>query len=84
MSIKTNSEKYTLPKHQQPYPMALDDTPNTLLQSPKLHGTCQLQRPQASLHTKHKIQWNETHREETKAWIKSLGQKIIKFKLINK
>ena len=56
ISIKTNSENYTLPKHQQPYPMALDDTPNMLLQSPKLHGTCQLQQPRASLLPKHKIQ----------------------------
>ena len=67
ISIKTNSENYTLPKQQQQYPMALDDTPNTILQSPKLHGTHQLQRPRASLHPKHKIQQNETHSEETKA-----------------
>lgn len=59
-SMKKKNKK--LPKHQQPYPMALDDTPNTLLQSPKLHGTCPLQQPQAFLHPEHCnwVKWN-TH-----------------------
>ena len=54
ISIKTNSENYTLPKQQQQYPMALDDTPNTILQSPKLlaHVNCSGPEPPYTLNIK--------------------------------
>lgn len=58
-------EQQKLPKHQLPYPMALDDTPNRLLQSQKLHDTCPLQQPQAFLHPEHYNELNEKHHWHT-------------------
>lgn len=45
-------ENKTLPKHQQPYPMALVDIPSKLLRSQELHGTCLLQQHRAFWHPK--------------------------------
>lgn len=50
---------YNSPKHQQPYPMALDDIPNKLLQFLKPHDTCPLQLHQAVLHPKNQSQEND-------------------------
>lgn len=42
--------KARIPELLQPCPMALDDIPNMLQQSPKQHDTCQLQQHQAFSH----------------------------------
>lgn len=55
-----NISENIIPKHQQPYPMVLDDIPNMLLQFQGLHGTYPLLQHQAfshPIHIKAKRRW---------------------------